>query len=154
MNAAEILAAYAPVERTLPAMLTHQARRYGDRPLFVAGDTNISFEEAVPLAARFAGTLANAGIRPGDRVALMCGNRAEFIESFLGCAWLGAVAVPINTASRGPQLAHFLQNSGARLLIIEAEFLDALSHVDLGATALERIWVVGDAAAAPPACED
>ena len=52
----------------------------------------------------------------------MCGNRAEFIESFLGCAWLGAVAVPINTASRGPQLAHFLHNSGARLLIIEAIF--------------------------------
>ena len=68
-----------------------------------------SFEETPHVAARFAGTLAAAGIRPGDRVALMCGNRAEFIESFLGCAWLGAIAVPINVASRGPQLAHFLQ---------------------------------------------
>ncbi len=149
MNAAEILAAFAPVERTLPAMLTHQARRYGARPLFVAGDTNISFEDAVPLAARFAGTLANAGIRPGDRVALMCGNRAEFIESFLGCAWLGAIAVPINTASRGLQLRHFLQNSGARLLIIETEFLDTLSHVDLGTTALEHIWFIGTAPPRP-----
>jgi carnitine-CoA ligase len=146
MNAAEILAAFPPVERTLPAMLTRQARRYGNRPLLLAGDISISFAEAVPLAARFAGTLANVGVRPGDRVALMCGNRAEFIESFLGCAWLGAVAVPINTASRGPQLAHFLQNSGARLLIIEVEFLDALSHVDLGETALQRIWLIGDAA--------
>jgi carnitine-CoA ligase len=147
MNAAEILAAFPPAERTLPAMLTRQAPRYGNRPLFVAGDVSISFAEAVPLAARFAGTLANAGIRPGDRVALMCGNGAEFIESFLGCAWLGAVAVPINTAARGPQLTHFLHNSGARLLIIEAEFLDALSHVDLGETALQRIWLVDDAAA-------
>jgi len=145
MNAAEILAAFPPGERTLPAMLTRQARRYGARPLFVAGEISISFEETVPLAARFAGTLASAGIQRGDRVALMCGNRTEFIESFLGCAWLGAVAVPLNAASRGPQLFHFLQNSGARLLIVEAEFLDALSHIDLGATALERIWLIGDA---------
>jgi carnitine-CoA ligase len=151
MNAAEILDAFPPGERTLPAMLTRQARRYGDRPLFVAGEVSISFEEAVPRAARFAGTLLSAGIRPGDRVALMCGNRGEFIEGFLGCAWLGAVAVPINTASRGPQLAHFLQNSGARLLIIEVEYLDALTHVELSATGLQRIWLIGDAA--PPCFE-
>jgi len=149
MNAAGILTAFAPGDRTLPAMLTRQARRYGARPLVVAGDVSVSFEEAVPLAARFAGTLAAAGIRPGDRVALMCGNRAEFIESFVGCAWLGAIAVPLNTASRGPQLAHFLQNSGARLLIIEAELLDALSHVELDATALERVWLIGDSAPSP-----
>jgi crotonobetaine/carnitine-CoA ligase len=148
MNAAEILAAFPSGERTLPAMLRQQARRYGNRPLFIAGDVSISFEEAVPLAARFASTVASAGIRAGDRVALLCGNRAEFIESFLGCAWLGAVAVPINTAARGPQLAHFLQNSGARLLIIEAELLDALSYVDLDATALRRVWLIGDAVAA------
>ena len=153
MNAAEILAAFPAAERTLPATLTHQARRYGARPLFVAGDVSVSFEEAVPLAAGFAGTLASAGIRAGDRVALMCGNRAEFIKSFLGCAWLGAIAVPINTAARGPQLAHFLKNSGARLLIIEAELLDALSHVDIAATALECIWPIGDAAPPLPALE-
>lgn len=149
MNAAEIMAAFAPGERTVPAMLTRQARRYGHHPLFVAGDVSVSFEQAVALAACFAGTLAAAGIRPGDRVALMCGNRAEFIESLLGCGWLGAIAVPINTGSRGPQLAHFLQNSGARLLMIEMELLDALSHVDLGATALERIWLIGGATPRP-----
>jgi len=153
MNAGETLAAFPPSERTLPAMLALQARRYGARPLFVAGDASISFEEASSLAARSAGTLAAAGIRPGDRVALMCGNRAEFIESFLGCAWLGAIAVPLNTASRGPQLAHFLKNSGARLLIIEAEFLDALSHVDLDMTGLECVWLIGDIAPLPRTSE-
>src|ERR1051326_2988390 len=149
MNAGEILAAFPPSERTLPAMLARQARRYGARPLFVAGDASISFEEVSSLAARSAGTLAAAGIPPGDRVALMCRNRAAFIESFLGCAWLGAIAVPLNTASRGPQLAHFLRNSGARLLIIAAELLGALSHLDLGATALERVWLIGDSAPSP-----
>ena len=143
MNAAAILAAFPPNERTVPAMLQRQARRYGSHALFAAGDVTWSFADVAHVAARFAGTLAAAGIRPGDRVALMCGNRAEFIESFLGCAWLGAIAVPINVASRGPQLAHFLRNSGARLLIIEAELLDVLDHIDSGGLALERIWAIG-----------
>ena len=145
MSADDILAAVPPGDRTLPAMLKQQAHRYGGHPLFVAGDVSWSFEQALRVAARFAATLASAGIHPGDRVALMCGNRAEFMESFLGCAWLGAVAVPINTASRGPQLEHFLRNSGARLLIIEAELLDALAHIELNGLALERVWLIGNA---------
>ncbi len=149
MRAAELTAAFPPSERTLPAMLTRQARRYGSLRLFAAQDVSLAFEETPGIASRFAGTLAVAGIRAGDRVALMCSNRAEYIESFLGCAWLGAVAVPINVASRGPQLQHILSNSGARLLIIEAELLGALDHVDMTGLALERIWLIGGPASAP-----
>jgi carnitine-CoA ligase len=150
MSVGDILAAFAPEQRTLPVMLREQARRHADRPLFIAGDTRWSFEQTLAVAARFAGTLAAAGIRSGDRVALMCGNRAEFLEGFLGCVWLGAVAVPINTAARGPQLAHFLQNSGARLLIVEAQLLDALALVDTSRLALERIWLIDGTTATRP----
>ena len=146
MTPASILPAFPEAERTVPAMLQRQAQRYGSHPLFAAGDVTWSFAEAPAVAARFAGTLAAAGIRPGDRIALMCGNRAEFMEAFLGCAWLGAVAVPLNVAARGPQLAHYLKNSGARLLIIEAELLDALAHIDFDGLALERIWAICSAA--------
>jgi carnitine-CoA ligase len=148
MNADDIPTRFPAAARTLPTMLQHQARRYADQALFVAGDVSWSYREALHVAACFAGTLAAAGIRPGDRVALMCGNRAEFMEAFLGCAWLGAVAVPINVAARGPQLEHFLRNSGARLLMIEAELLEALAVVDVGRLALERIWLIDDAATA------
>jgi carnitine-CoA ligase len=145
MTVAGILSAFPPGDRTVPAMLQRQAQVYGDRPLFAAGDVSWSFAETPRIAARFAGTLAAAGIRSGDRVALMCGNRAEFMEAFLGCAWLGAIAVPLNVAARGPQLAHYLRNSGARLLIVEAEFLDTLAYIDLQELALERIWRIGEA---------
>jgi len=148
MSADDILAAFAPADRTLPAMLQRQARRYGDRVLFKCGGASWRFDEAPDIAACFAGTLAAAGICPGDRVAIICSNRPEFLEAYLGCAWLGAIAVPINVAARGPQLRHILDNSGARLLVIEAELLDALRHVDLGGVALERIWLIGGAAVA------
>jgi carnitine-CoA ligase len=142
MKPAEMLTAFAPCERTLPAMLARQAQRYKSRPLFTAGETTWSFEDACAIAARFAGALHAAGVRSGDRVALMCSNRAEFVQVYLGCAWLGAVAVPINIASRGPQLEHMLSNSGAKLLIIEAPLLDAMNLVNIDKLALELVWVI------------
>jgi carnitine-CoA ligase len=143
MSADDILAAFPPGDRTLPAMLQRQARRYGGRTLFKCGGASWRFDEAPDIAAYFAGTLATAGIRPGDRIAIMCSNRPEFLEAYLGCAWLGAIAVPINIAARGPQLRHILNNSGARLLVIEAELTEAFRHVDLDGVALERIWLIG-----------
>jgi crotonobetaine/carnitine-CoA ligase len=145
---------FAAAERTLPAMLRRQAGRYGNRILVETRERSWRFTEAPEFAARTAGRLAAAGIAAGDRVALMCSNRAEFIELFLGSGWLGAVLVPINVASRGPQLQHILANSGARLLVIEAALLSALDHVELAALSLETIWLIDAPSAetaAPPA---
>lgn len=142
MTAEGDIALFAAGERTLPAMLARQAERYGEHILLRAGEASWSYREAPVIAARSAGRLAAAGLRPGDRVALLCGNRAEFLEIFFGCAWLGAIIVPINTASKGPQLQHVLANSGARLLVIEKALLAALDHLDLAALALEKIWLI------------
>ena len=142
---------FAPAERTLPRMLARQAEKYGARTLFVAGDVRWSFAEARAIAARTAGLLAAHGIAAGDRVAVMCGNRAEMMQVVLGCAWMGAVVVPINTACKGPQLRYLLANSGARLLVIESALADALAYVENSGLALERVWIVGgDAAPAVP----
>jgi carnitine-CoA ligase len=133
---------FAASERSLAIMLEAQARKYGAKPLVQTGEKSWSFSEAPRLAARAAGRLHAAGMRQGDRIALICDNRPEFIELFLGCAWLGASLVPINTASRGLQLRHILENSGARLLVIEAALLGALEHVDLATLPLEAIWFI------------
>jgi crotonobetaine/carnitine-CoA ligase len=137
-------ALFAPADRTLPAMLERQAQHHPDRNLFKAGSQAWTVGECRDVAARSAGALAAAGIRVGDRVALMCGNRAEFMQVYLGCAWLGAIAVPINTASKGAQLTHVLKNSGARLLAIEADLTPSLGTTDL--SQIDLIWVIGGVA--------
>jgi crotonobetaine/carnitine-CoA ligase len=134
---------FAPAERTLPAMLTRQAERHASRPLVSAGDTTWSYADARDTAARFAAALRDAGIKAGDRVAVICSNRIEFLEILFGCAWLGAVAVPINVASRGPQLQHILSNCGARLLVIEDAHADNLALLDANRLAVEAIWLIG-----------
>ncbi len=146
------VALFAPELRTVPTMLTQQAKRYGERPLFVCGDARWSYEETRQVAASNAGLLASAGVARGDRVAILCGNRPELLRLFLGCAWLGAVSVPLNGAARGFQLQHMLGNSAAKVLVIEAELLPVLEAIDLGALPLERIWIIGGAGqGAPPA---
>src|SRR4051812_14883984 len=134
---------FAPGERTLPAMLARQAERYGPRPLVSAGDTAWSYANARDAAASFAAALRDAGIGAGDRVAIICSNRIEFLEILFGCAWLGAVAVPINVASRGPQLQHILSNCGARLLVLEDIHADNLAMLDASRLAVEAIWLIG-----------
>ena len=137
--------AFAPAERTLPAMLARQAERHGDKLLASAGENCWTYAQTAAAAARVAGTLRAAGIAAGDRVAIICSNRLELLGLLIGCGWLGAVAVPINVASRGPQLQHMLLNSGARLLVLEAEHAENLAMLDPGALAVETIWTVGPA---------
>ncbi|MCQ8782129.1 ATP-dependent acyl-CoA ligase [Mangrovibrevibacter kandeliae] len=129
--------------RVLPDLLAMQAERFGERELIVVDGVRWRFADAAAIAARRAGGLQAAGIRRGDRVAIICTNRAEFLELVFGCAWLGAVAVPINVASRGAQLDHILSNSGARLLVIEDALGEGLGTIDTARLALEAIWVIG-----------
>ena len=136
-----------PAERTVPAMLLRGAERHGERTLLSFGDRSWSHREMPGRIAARAETLRAAGVGRGDRVALMLGNRIELLETFLACGWLGAAAVPINTASMGPQIGYLLKDSGARLLVIEAGFVERLANATLGESALQAIWLVADAGA-------
>jgi len=130
------------VERqTLPALLELQAAAWGEAPLLRIGATERTYTDVRDVVARTAGTLAAAGIRRGDRVAMMCENRPELLELILGCAWLGAIAVPVNTALRGVQLRHVLENSGARTIAIDSALLDVLGHAGRP-EALEEVWAL------------
>ncbi|MGK6310346.1 ATP-dependent acyl-CoA ligase [Variovorax sp. DT-64] len=132
-----------PAQRTLPAMLERQAGLFEGRPLLRIAGRSWTHSDARQAAGGRAAALAQAGVQRGDRVALMSGNRIEFLEVFLGCGWLGAAMVPINTASMGPQIEYFLQNSEAKLLVIEAAFVERLLAADLARTLLREIWVLG-----------
>ena len=137
-----------PGDRTLPRMLERQAAQYGDRRLISCADVSWSFREARDIAAGRGASLRAAGVAADDRVAILCANRLEMLEIILGCGWIGAIAVPINTAAMGPQIGYYLSNSGACLFAIEAQFVERLAHVTEGMASLRSIWVIGSDA--PP----
>jgi carnitine-CoA ligase len=142
------MAVLPPEDRTLPRMLEMQAIRYGDRNLLSCANESWTFREAHDIAAGRGAALRAAGVSAGDRVAILCSNRLEVLEILLGCCWIGAIAVPINTAAMGPQIAYCLSNSGARLFVIEAQYVGRLAHVCEGMASLRSIWVIG--AGTPP----
>ena len=116
--------------QTLPALLEHQSERHGDRTLLRHEDVTLTVAEVRDEAARTAGRLAEAGIGAGDCVATMSENRRELLELWLGCAWLGAIYLPVNTALRGAQLEHVLRDGGARLLVVAPELADLVPDVE------------------------
>lgn len=130
-----------PLPLTVPEMLIARMKRSPDAPLlrFETGERTSS--EVVEAAARTGALLVDAGVKRGDRVAIMAGNRVELLDLILGCSWIGAVSVPINTASRGEQLRHILHNSEASLIVVEPELLSMILELD-GSSPVERIWVL------------
>ena len=135
---------------TLPSLLMRQAERWPARQWLDAPGGTLGYAEAPAAAARWAALLARHGVRRGDRVALMAGNRIEFVTLVLGCAWLGAVAVPLNTATRGMQLRHMLANSACTLLIADESACVALSGLEARDLPLREVWLL-DAPTQTPA---
>ncbi|MFM8380767.1 MAG: AMP-binding protein, partial [Actinomycetota bacterium] len=52
----------------------------------------------------FRGSLTQLGVKPGDRVAMLCGNGRWFVVAYLATAGMGAIAVPLNPLSPTPEL--------------------------------------------------
>ena len=63
--------------------------------------------------------LADAGVRRGDRVALLLHNGLEFPESLLACHVLGAIPVPVNFRLAPDEIAYILRDAGAVALIAD-----------------------------------
>ncbi|MCK5892608.1 AMP-binding protein [Aeromicrobium sp.] len=74
-------------------------------------------------AGAFAAGLAEDGVRPGDRVALLLHNSCEYVVAFVGALAAGAVVVPLNTRLTVADFDHMLTDSGATLLVTETSFL-------------------------------
>lgn len=124
---------------TVPALVEAAGEKFGDRIFLRVGDTTRTYAQTREAAATMAGALAGLGVRPGDRVAALMSNRMELIDLVLGCAWLGAVVVPLNTALRGRSLRHVLCAAQPRFLYAEAEL--AIHAASAGHRAV--VWEVG-----------
>ena len=106
---------------TVPGLVEAAAERFGDRVFLRVGDTRRTYAETRDAAAAMAGSLAAHGCRPGDRIAALLSNRIELVDLVLGCAWLGAVVVPLNTALRGASLRQALDAARPQFLYVEPE---------------------------------
>jgi long-chain acyl-CoA synthetase len=71
---------------------------------------------------RLVNGLRGAGVQPGDAVALMCGNRREYVEAVMACGVASWVLVPLNWHLTAEEIAYILNDSGTRALLADTEF--------------------------------
>ena len=108
------------------AMVSDAALRNPDGEALVCGERRLNWREVVQQSAQVAAGLREVGLQRGDRVALLLGNRIEFVLAMFAAAHLGAVTVLLSTRQQKPEIAHVLADCGAMLLIHEATLSDRL----------------------------
>jgi benzoate-CoA ligase family protein len=87
------------------------------------------------------------GLARGDRIAMFLDDTPVYVAAFFGAVRAGFVPVLLNTQSPADLLNYYLADSGARIALCEAEFIDVFSDVALGETPLERLVVANGTAA-------
>ncbi|MFE6286301.1 class I adenylate-forming enzyme family protein [Streptomyces sp. NPDC057877] len=107
----------APPWATLTELLADAATRHGDKEFLRCADRTLGFREADVRTDRLARALTARGVRPGDRVAIMLDNGADWPLSWFAALKAGAVTVPVNTRYGEADLAHVLRDSGATLVV-------------------------------------
>lgn len=98
----------------------------------IDGDRTLTFAALDERASRLGQHLLGSGLAPGDRVAVLLGNRLEYPEIAAGIAKAGLVMVPLNPRLTAPEARYVLEHSGARAVVLD----DALADV-VGETVAE-----------------
>ncbi|MGW5862765.1 AMP-dependent synthetase/ligase [Streptomyces sp. NPDC055239] len=146
-----------PADITLPALLLRNAEDHGERPALSwrttpEGEwTTLTWREARRKASVLAAGFTALGVRRGEHVLMMMGNRPEHWLSDLALVHLGAVPVTVYGTSAAEQIAHIARHSRARFAIVEgarelARWEPLLTDEEVP---LERLVVVDAADAGP-----
>jgi long-chain acyl-CoA synthetase len=98
----------------LAALLEGSVQKYPERTAIVLGDTRLSYAQVDGAANQVANLLVSRGIRPGDKVALMCPNLPYFSLVYWGILKAGATVVPLNVLLKGREVAYHLDDSDAK----------------------------------------
>jgi acyl-CoA synthetase (AMP-forming)/AMP-acid ligase II len=115
---------------TLPTAVAHWATVTPDRTALVFEGRAWNYAELDEAVDRLAGWMADeAGVRPGDRVAVFLGNRPEFVIAMLAALRLGAVHVPVNPMFRAAELRHELADAEPVLAVTDPAHRRLLDEV-------------------------
>lgn len=133
---------------TLPEVLRLRALHTPTREAVVDGALRLDYAALDQMVERCALGLAKHGVRPGDRVAVMCAPRAEFLVSLLAAMRLGAIWVGLNPRYTAREVLHIVDDCRPALLCLAMESGDEdsqslLETVTNHAAIVPRLVIIG-----------
>ncbi|MGW5740636.1 AMP-binding protein, partial [Amycolatopsis sp. NPDC003861] len=105
--------------RPVPELLRERALRDADRLACTDGERSLTYGQLEVRTRRLAGHLAGLRLQPGDRALICLGNRVEAVESYFAVLRASALSVPADPGATDAELAHQLEDCGARLVITD-----------------------------------
>jgi acyl-coenzyme A synthetase/AMP-(fatty) acid ligase len=98
-----------------------------DKPAVVNGGESISYGDLAVRVSRFAAALREAGMKPGDRVAMLMLDHADLVSVYLAIIAAGGVAITVSTRASSDDLRHMLAIVRPFAVIAESEFAPAIT---------------------------
>jgi carnitine-CoA ligase len=133
-----------PPERDIIELVREACSLDPGRPALIFEDgVSISRERLWAETESFAGYLSTR-IEPGDRVAIMMQNRAEFMVAWLAVTACRGILVALNPAARSHDAGHVLRDSAARIAVVDADHAELLAELEAGCPELTEIIVATD----------
>src|SRR5215207_2781362 len=122
-----------------PLEFARRAKRlYADREAVVDDDLRMTYRQFFDRCERFSQVLQRLGVGQGDRVAYIAPNTHAQLESFYAVPQIGAVIVPINFRLTAEDFAYIVGHSGARVVCVHADYLDAVDSIRAKVPAVEH----------------
>jgi carnitine-CoA ligase len=120
---------YTGTDRTAVRVLRDQVARSPESILLRTDSDAFTRAQVDAITNRLARRLRAGGVQQGDTVLLLLDNSPFYIFCWLALAKIGAIEVPVNTQYRGQMLAHVVNSSGAKVLILDPEFTDTVATI-------------------------
>ncbi len=130
---------------TLGGFLAEVAGRFGRNEALVSEDARWTYAHLDQEATRIGAGLVGAGVKPGDGVGILMGNRPEAVAAIFGAGRAGAVAVLLSTFAPRPELAYMLERAEVTVALTQDRVASRRPGDDLNALAPGRVAVLGTA---------
>lgn len=115
-----VIPAFCERPKSIWGMVADAAARNPEGEALVCGYSRMDWRGVAQRSQAIAAGFGKLGLQRGDRVAVLLGNRIEFVLTMFAAAHAGLVTVLLSTRQQKPEIAYVLTDCGAKLLIHEA----------------------------------
>lgn len=115
----------------------------GQKIAIYSAEKNYTYDEVYQNVNRCGNLLKTLGVEMENRVLLLLQDSPEFIISFFGAIKIGAIPIPTNTMLKAPDFEYVLNDSRAKVLIIDQNFLPEIEKIKGNLKYLKTLLVVG-----------
>jgi fatty-acyl-CoA synthase len=129
--------------RIFPTVIRERAAQFGTAPALLSERECLTYGELAARANRYARWALAQGLGKGETVALLMPNRPEYLAIWLGITQVGGVVALLNTNLTGLSLAHSINITAVKHVIVADEFADRIIALLQACKQVATVWIHG-----------